>query len=96
MAPEAEKFVQSLALLVQSVFKPVTVTLVTVTVVWTAAVNGKVNTPFDEVVPITVVPSDLLYSLLALRTQSVCSLLPPLQFAVVHAIRLVPSATRAL
>lgn len=59
-------------------------------------VKGKVKIPLALVVPITVVPSDCLYSLFAFNTQPVCSDGPPEQFAVVQAIRLVPSVTRAL
>lgn len=59
-------------------------------------VKGKVKIPLALVVPITVVPLDRLYSLFAFNTQPVCSEGPPEQLAVVQAIRLVPSATRAL
>ena len=58
LAPALEKLLQSFALLVQSLFKPVTVEFVPTTVVEIAAVKGKENTPFAVVVPM-VVPSDL-------------------------------------
>lgn len=96
-APVFAKLLQSLALLVQFVFKPVTVEFVPTTDVWTSLVNGNENTPFAVVVPIMVVPSERRYSLFGLNIQFVCSEVPPVaQFGVVQAIRLVPSATIAL
>lgn len=59
-------------------------------------VKGKVKIALAVVVPTMVVPLDRLYSLFAFNTQPVCSEGPPEQLAVVQAIRLVPSVTRAL
>ena len=59
-----------------------------------AVPNGKI--PLLLVVNISVVPSDLKYLVFGLSTQFTFSLTPPLQLAVVQAIRSVECVTRAL
>jgi hypothetical protein len=61
-----------------------------------AFVSGKVKIAAELVVAIGVTPSDLTYAWLGNKTQPRFSLIPPEQLAVVHALRVLPSAIIAL
>lgn len=92
-----EKFEQSFGLFVQFAFKPVIIKFVPFTTNEISLVKSDSKIPFMVVLPTTVVPSALRYSLFGLSTQSICSDEPPVaQLAEVQAIRLAPSATIAL
>jgi len=62
----------------------------------TEFVKGKLKIPFAVVVAMIVDPSDLRYAVFAAKTQSIFSVGPPLQSAVVQATRFVPSTMSAL